>query len=284
MAEDRDVLGRVSPVPDFRLAYGPHADHVADVWVPAESRQPARVPLVMIWHGGFWRSAFDQQHLGSMAADLAARGYLVATPEYRRTGDEGGGGWPATFLDVAAAADLLPTAIAEAVPGIIDPTRIIYAGHSAGGHLAVWASLRDRLPIGAPGRIEQLPTVSGILALAPVLNLMEAWRLDLDEGAVALLLGGPPDEIPNRYAMTDPSQFGVPAANLTVVHGDRDGRVPIAMSRQYRDMVGGLLIEIKEGDHFSVIDPLAARWGQVVRALDDLAVVPVGQTLRSRKI
>ena len=279
MGENRNVLDRKSPPPDLTLVYGPHPDHVAGIWLPSMSHGVALAALVIIWHGGFWRSAFDRQYLGPMAADLAARGYVVATPEYRRTGEDGNGdgGWPTTFLDVAAAAELLPAAIAEAVPGIMDPTRIIYAGHSAGGHLAVWASLRDRLPMGAPGRTEHLPPVSGILALAPVLDLRKAYRLDLDEGAVAALLGGSPDDVPGRYAATDPSLLNVPAAKLTIVHGDRDGRVPIAMSRQYRDRIGGSLIEIADGDHFAVTDPLSDGWNSVVRALDDLAGMPVGQ-------
>lgn len=268
MGENRDVLDRNAPAPDLTLAYGPLADHVADIWLPSRETRTRLAPLVILWHGGFWRSAFDRHHLGPMAADLATRGYVVATPEYRRTGD--GGGWPTTFLDVAAAADLLPAAIAKAVPGIIDPARVVYAGHSAGGHLAVWASLRDRLPMGAPGRTEHLPPVSGILALAPVLNLREAYRLDLDEGAVAALLGGSPDDVQERYAAIDPSLLGVTEATLTIVHGDRDGRVPIAMSRDYCAAMGGSLIETPDGDHFAVIDPLSEAWETVVFGLDSL--------------
>ncbi|MGI8404680.1 MAG: alpha/beta hydrolase family protein [Thermomicrobiales bacterium] len=269
MGECRDVLDRSAPAPDLTLAYGPLADHVADIWLPSRETLPRLAPLVILWHGGFWRSAFDRHHLGPMAADLAARGYVVATPEYRRTGD--GGGWPTTFLDVAAAADLLPAAILNEAPRFADPARIVYAGHSAGGHLAVWAALRDRLPADAPGRIERLPAISGILALAPVLDLREAYRLDLDGGAVAALLGDSPDDVPGRYAATDPSLLDVPSAKLTIVHGDGDGRVPIAMSRDYCAAMGGSLIEIPDDDHFAVINPLSEAWDTVVRTLAELA-------------
>lgn len=272
MGENRDVLDRNAPAPDLTLAYGPLADHVADIWLPSRETRTQLAPLFILWHGGFWRSSFDRHHLGPMAADLATRGYVVATPEYRRTGN--GGGWPTTFLDIAATADMLPAAIAKAVPGLIDPARVVYAGHSAGGHLAVWAALRDRLPADAPGRIDRLPPISGILALAPVLDLRAAYRLDLDEGAVAALLGGSPDDVEDRYAATDPSLLGAAEATLTIVHGDRDARVPIAISRDYCAAMGGSLIEIPDGEHFAVIDPLADAWDAVVGALAELAGTP----------
>ncbi len=59
-------------------------------------------PLVIFVHGGFWQAAYDRAHAGPLAADLAARGYPVACPEYRRVGQPGGG-WPGTLDDVAAA-------------------------------------------------------------------------------------------------------------------------------------------------------------------------------------
>src|SRR3954470_18949410 len=146
MTEARDVLTRPAPPPTLIVRYGPLPDHVADVWLPPAAG-PA--PLVLFLHGGFWRSQYDRAHTAPLAAALAAAGYATATPEYRRTGPSGGG-WPGTFLDVAAAVDTLPTVIAAATDRV-DPTRLCYAGHSAGGHLALWAALRHRLPPEAPG-------------------------------------------------------------------------------------------------------------------------------------
>src|SRR5581483_5844362 len=102
---------------------------------------------------------------------------------------------------------------------------------------------------------------------APVLDLAEAHRLDLDDGAVAALLGGGPDQVPERYAAADPAALGAPDARLILVHGDRDGRVPVAMSRRYARTAGGELVEVPGADHFAVIDPESAAWPVVVAAL-----------------
>ena len=50
---DEDVLDRASPPPDLVLTYGPLPEHVVDVRLPAA---PAPAPLVVVVHGGFWRS------------------------------------------------------------------------------------------------------------------------------------------------------------------------------------------------------------------------------------
>src|SRR5215471_17311577 len=95
---------------------------------------PRPAPLVMFLHGGFWRAAFDRTHTGPLASALAAAGFVVCVPEFRRTGQRGGG-WPGTFDDVAAAVDLLPSRIRGAVgAGLISDEPVLLAGHSAGGH------------------------------------------------------------------------------------------------------------------------------------------------------
>jgi len=90
-----DVLSRPAPPPDLVIAYGPGPEHVADVRLP-----PARAggagtagPLVLFLHGGFWRVAYDRAHTGPLATALAAAGFVVCVPEFRRTGQRGGG-WP----------------------------------------------------------------------------------------------------------------------------------------------------------------------------------------------
>jgi acetyl esterase/lipase len=261
VAENRGILSRPAPPPDLTVRYGPHPDQVADVRLPAAD-DPA--PLVLLWHGGFWRPQWDRAHLGPAAADLAECGMVTANVEYRRTG------WPTTVTDVAAAADTVVGLLERAAPGRVDQSRIVYAGHSAGGHLALWAALRHRLPAPAPGRLDSAPRLAGVLALAPVADLAEAYRLDLDRGAVEAFLGGGPQDVPDRYAAVDPAALGAPAAPVVLVHGDRDDRVPVEMSRRYLALTACRLVELPGADHFALIDPESAVWPQVLEALRSL--------------
>jgi len=105
---------------------------------------------VVFLHGGFWRSTHDRAHTGPMGTALAAAGYAVCVPEFRRTGQPGGG-WPGTFDDVATAVDRVPALVREAAgTGVIADGPVLLAGHSAGGHLALWAASRHLLDASSP--------------------------------------------------------------------------------------------------------------------------------------
>ena len=86
-----DVLTRRAARPDAVLRYGDHPDQVLDLHLPPTTDAPA--PVVLLLHGGFWRQTYDRTHTRPIAQALAAEGWAVVTPEYRRTG--GDGGWPA---------------------------------------------------------------------------------------------------------------------------------------------------------------------------------------------
>jgi acetyl esterase/lipase len=219
---------------------------------------------VMFLHGGFWRAKFDRHHAADLCEGFAAEGYVVANIEYRRVGN--GGGFPATFLDVALALDVLPNLITARAPGRADLDRIAYVGHSAGGHLALWAALCDRLPAGSPGKLVAPPRIAGVVALAPVADLSAAYRENLGAGAVSELLGGGPGEYPDRYAATDPALLGAPAATI-LVHGDQDDRVPISIARAYCAETGATLTELAGIGHFELIDPASSAWPRVVAAV-----------------
>ncbi len=98
-----------------------------------------RVPLIVFIHGGCWLAAYNLDHTRGAAAALVHEGYAVWSPEYRRSGDVGGG-WPGTFDDVGHAVDFVRT-LAARFPRI-DTSRVIVMGHSAGGQLALWSATR----------------------------------------------------------------------------------------------------------------------------------------------
>ncbi|MFY1686063.1 alpha/beta hydrolase family protein [Micromonospora sp. WMMD730] len=258
--DPRAVLSRPAPPPDLTVAYGDQPEQLVDLRRPAGGG-PVR-PLVAVVHGGFWRAEYDRTHTGPLAAALAEAGWPVAQLEYRRTGQPGGG-WPNTLTDVRAGVAALPGLVAQALPGLVAPGPPLLLGHSAGGQLALHVAAH------AP------QDVAGVLALAPVADLAEAYRLGLDSGAVAALLGGGPAEHPQRYAVADPC-LSVPQRTRTVIlHGGGDRQVPAALSRSYAATARAAgapvtLIELPECEHFGLIDPLSAAWPQVRAALQSL--------------
>jgi pimeloyl-ACP methyl ester carboxylesterase len=111
-----------------------------------------------------------------------------------------------------------------------------------------------------------------VLALAPVADLIESYRQGLGDDAVAALLGGTPEELPDRYASADPMAHLPLNVPVAIVHGADDDRVPIGISRKYARLARNAgddttLVELAGVEHFAVIDPLSAAWPSVVEAL-----------------
>jgi acetyl esterase/lipase len=256
--DSRTVLSEVGRAPDLTLAYGDGPDRVADVRLPDRRDLDSPLTMVLFLHGGFWRDAWDRAHTGPLATALAERGMVVVTPEYRRVGPRGVPvGWPDTFDDVRSAVRELPALVTQRSG--VGVERLVLAGHSAGGHLALWAA----------GEIE-----CAVVALAPVADLRAAYHRNLDGDAVAALLGGGPDEVQDRYAAADP-MARLPLGRRTVlVHGDRDAQVPVDLSRRYAEAARAAgdavtLLELSGVDHFQVIDPQSPAWSRVVAAFID---------------
>ena len=206
---------------------------------------PSLRAICVVLHGGFWRAQYGCELMNALCADLATRGFAAWNVEYRRLG--AGGGWPSTFDDVET---VVRRALTEGPP-------VVTIGHSAGGHLALWAAAR----CGAALAVAQ----------AGVVDLAEAYRLGLSSGAAAELLGGSPAEVPARYAEASPAEllpFGVPQL---LVHGRHDDVVPVGMSRRYaeRGRAAGDAVELVEtGEgHFECLDPSSDGWAAVVERL-----------------
>ena len=115
----------------------------------------------------------------------------------------------------------------------LDLARVIAIGHSAGGHLALWAAaLRAaRRRPGADPRIR----LAGAVAQAGVIDLREAARLGLSTRAAESLLGGSPIKLPARYDLASPIERPPLGLPQLVVHGDADDVVPISIARRYAE-------------------------------------------------
>jgi acetyl esterase/lipase len=201
-----------------------------------------------------------------LAHDLASRGLAAWNVEYRGTGRDGGG-WPTTLLDVAAAVDHL------ALREEIDAGRVAVCGHSAGGHLALWACARHRLPLGSVLGAPRVRPVAGV-SIAGVLDLDVAAVERLGDGAVQALLEAEPDEAPERYAQASPSRLLPTGASLLLVHGDNDDDVPLSQSSSFASLASasGDRVDLREltgADHFAPIDPDRAPWADTAAWLQD---------------
>ena len=217
-------------------------------------------------HGGAWHKRYGRSLMRGLAGDLLRRGWAVWNIEYRRLGGDGGG-WPATFEDVAAAIDHL-----GALDAPLDLDGVSFLGHSAGGHLALWAAARDALPSGAPGAAPaSLPTrVAGQAAVCDLAGGYRYWG----GGPLTELMGGSPEELPERYALADPMLLAPLQVPVLLVHGTADRTVSIKPARRYakRAQEAGCPAELVEiegpaGSHRAHVDPRSQAWTAVTRWL-----------------
>ncbi|MEU0004194.1 alpha/beta hydrolase [Streptomyces sp. NPDC006314] len=294
-AEEESAFSHPPVDPDVTAAYGDHPDQVIDFYAPRTESPLA--PLVVVLHGGAWRAGHDRRHITPFADHLARRGFAVANVEYRRggdphtpaphtpaqnTGSETGSGvpapragrWPDTFDDVAAALDALPALVREALPQA-DPRRTVLTGHSAGGHLALWAAARHVLPADAPWRVDRPAPLRGVVALAPIADFAVAEKLSVCGHAALQLLGGQ-DTFAERRAYADPVLLLPTGIATTLVQGRADLDVPQAVAESYADAaaragetVGLTLLE--DVGHFPLIDPAAGACAVVAEEIAQLA-------------
>lgn len=259
MEKSIDLLTRPHPAFDARLYYGASASQFGDLRLP-EGAGP--FPVVVGIHGGWWRAAHSLETQAHLCAALTAAGYVTWNIEYRRIGEEDGGGWPATFEDVGSAVDFL----SEIAPVYqLDLSRVVTVGFSAGGHLALWVAARHRLSVYHPLWTETPLRPKGAISLAGAVDLVRCAELQLSDGIVEDFLGGDHAQLPERYASGSPAELlplGVPQ---TLIHGADDTSVPHEISRRYHAKAVALgdicdLLSLSGVQHFELIDPLSPAW------------------------
>ena len=245
--------------------YGPHRSQRGELHLPSGSGPH---PLVVLIHGGSWQKRYSKLVMRALARDLRRRGWAVWNIEYRRIG--AGGGWPETFVDVGAAVDHV-----RALQAPLDLERVSVLGHSAGGHLALWAAGRAALPPHAPGAPAGSSPIgfASAIALAGVCDLAGAHR-EWRGGAVERLLEGSPLQVPERYALADPLAQVPLAMPVLLVHGVHDQTVSVRLSRNYARAARAAaadveLIELEgeAGNHRAHVDPRSGAWATVVEWL-----------------
>ena len=261
------MADRSALVAQRSISYGVHRSQTAELWRPDGVK--GDLPVVVLIHGGFWRQIYTKHLMRRLARAVVAHGWVAYNIEYRRVGPFGSGGWPETFQDVAAAIEALGEV------DRIDLQHIVTCGHSAGGHLALWAGTARTTSASTPPATSAV-RIAAAISLAGVVDLVEAARLNLGAGAVQALMGGDPDRFPQRYA------WGSPAASLPLgirqflLHGVADSTVPASLSAGYVERALSLgdeaeYVPLAGVGHMDMIDPHGVAFREVTARLDLIA-------------
>ncbi|MDA0378085.1 MAG: alpha/beta hydrolase [Bacteroidetes bacterium] len=237
---------------DVRMAYGADSLQWGVLRLP---NGPGPHPVLVMLHGGCWVGLHRPRHVEPLMEALTARGWATWNLSHRNANDQGGG-WRGTFDDVGAGIDFLRE-IAD--PYGLDTTRVVTIGHLAGGHLALWAATRD--DASSPLELAGAVSLGGI----PDLEAHAVQDPNPCGDGVRALLGGWPDEEPERYATASPAEhlpLGVPQLFL---HGRHDYVVPWqqieAYSASARAAGDDVTVRIfEDASHFEVIAPSSEAW------------------------
>jgi acetyl esterase/lipase len=238
-----------------------------DIYLAPKSRVVGSSPLVLYIHGGGWTTGHSRQSGAfddwpRVLASLAARGYVVASLNYRLSGEAA---FPAAIQDVKSAIRFLR---AHATDYGIDPSKAIVWGGSAGGHLAALAATTcgvKELEPAAPAQAspesasvaQQSDCVQGAVTWYGIFDLaaMAGPSPGVSPPAIAKLLGCngacPPDKLqyasPEHYIKKDMPPF-------LLVHGAADKTVDPKQSTHFLDAVSAVggrisLTMIPDVDH-----------------------------------
>jgi acetyl esterase/lipase len=253
-----EVLALRQPPADAEIPYGDYPSQFGRLWLPAYAGDKP-VPVVILLHGGCWLREYAIDHIHALAGALAQGGYAVWALEYRRVG-EPGAGWPGTFRDVAAGVDYLR----ELGDERLDLTRVAVAGHSAGGHLALWVAARVGFPSVHPLYTGQPLQLRGAIGLAAITDLVSyAQENGSCPQALVQLMDGGPRERPLSYQLASPAAQPVSLPTVLI----QGSVAPIVPMSQARALPGASLRKVPGAGHFDLIHPQSSAFTVLMEEL-----------------
>ncbi|MGZ8363607.1 MAG: alpha/beta hydrolase [Caulobacteraceae bacterium] len=263
---------RSQPHAEVLAAYGDGPSQYVEVWLP-DGDGPH--PVVIIIPGGCWTaSVANLSIMNELSDDLRKRGVAVWNIEYRGV-DQPGGGYPGTFQDVGAAIDLLRE---KAELYHLNMDRVVAAGHSAGGHLALWAAARANIPASSPLHAENPQKIDAVVSIAGLADL-EAMMAPGSQGCgpepVAAMAGKPSAERPDIYSDTSPAELLPFGAEQVSIHGTLDPIAPARVGEAYTAKAKAAgdpasFIAVPDAGHFEVIAVEAEGWKTVAGKIEAL--------------
>lgn len=248
------------PEPSLQIRYGSAPSQAVDVFLPSG---PGPHAVAVLIHGGCWSATTSgREQLRHLGPELTRRGIAVWSIGYRRA-NEAGGGYPGTYQDVGAALNRL----ADEAAGLgMDLSRAVLVGHSAGGHLALWAVSRGALPAASPLQASLRFVPRAVISLGGVGDLEGFARF------VPLLCGpgvlerlAPSD----KFAEVSPAALTPSVDSIVLVSGVLDRLVPPYVAYDYvralrtKSANAPRLVNVPDAGHFDLVTPSAPAWDEV---------------------
>ncbi len=217
------------------LAYDDDGDpsHVLDVLTPRTGAPGA--PVMVFVHGGAWTIGSKEQQCRPMLFELASRGWVVVTCNYRLSPRST---WPDHIVDVKRVVAWTRDHAAE-FGG--DPERFLaISGNSAGGHLAALTALTPGDAGWQPGFEHADTSVDACVSLYGVLDMTDdPSSAGLQGRALQSLLGRSVmkvgfDDARDVYEGASPiHRITADAPPFLVLHGTKDTLVSVGIARAF---------------------------------------------------
>ena len=226
----------------INIKYGNEMSQYGKLYIPKTNC----IGVICLLHGGFWTMPYGLDQFDEVAVELFELGFCVWNIEYRRIGEKNHK-WRDAFDDVISAINELNNI--KNTYSSVALSNVFVAGHSAGGHLAIWLNSQNL-------KIE----VKKFIGLSPILDLEMAYYENAGNGAVEKLLHGKPNEFQERYLYGSPIKLTTKNSSELIIHGKMDEYVPIKWSKFYYEKIRQLtdkvqLIELDSCGHMDFIDP-----------------------------
>ncbi len=260
----QDVMAHPHASPTAKHAYGPASEQYGTLWLP-QGNGPFAVVIAV--HGGCWTLPGLQPSMDYIAEDLRKNGVAVWNVDYRPLGSNGAG-YPGSFNDIADAVDYVRT-LAQTYK--LDSNRVVIIGHSAGGHMALWAAARYKLAPNSPLYRKNPLALTAAISLSGIPDLKD-YR---DHGpacdqpdTINHLTGANTREATTVFSDTSPSNLLPLNTPQIIVAGDQDSIVPAQFGNSYAHMAKQAgdnveFISFPHAGHFEMIAPQSDAWQQI---------------------
>jgi acetyl esterase/lipase len=252
--------GRPDPASSVKYTTVDGQDLYVQISLPSDNDSAgSRIPVVLIHGGGYVKGARNLEP--AWARFFNRRGYVVFDVDYRLA--------KASYFTWDKAAPDIATAIVwignHAAKYNVDMSRLILAGSSAGGGLALQTAYGINDGTVKSYEVGTVYPPKAVVALYPCQDLTGLWKKNPRLFGIGLrglseaFIGGTPEQYPDRYALVDAGAHVSSSSPPTLmVVGRNDHLLPFADQKALADKlsaagVTNVFVALPFNDHFFTI-------------------------------